>query len=59
MAERRSDEYQSYKNAAERLEQELRDIGEGMTLAELELQADAADPDTLPGEIDRFVNCKG
>ncbi len=51
-AERRSIDYLSLKRNIESLEQELREIGEGMPLTELEKQADAADPNTLPGEID-------
>ena len=34
----------------------MRDIGEGMTLAELEAESDEADPDTLPGEIDALTS---
>ena len=52
LAERRSNEYQNCKHTIDSLEQELRDIAEGMTLAELETQVNAADPDTLPGEIE-------
>jgi len=55
LAERRSDEFQTHKHRVETLEQELRDIGEGMTLAELEAEADAADPDTLSGEIEALT----
>ena len=55
-AERRSGEYKSLKSDIEMLEQELRDIGEGMTLAELEAESDEANPDTLPGEIDALTS---
>jgi uncharacterized protein YhaN len=55
LAERRSNEYQNCRHTIDSLEQELRDIAEGMTLAELEAQADAADPDTLPGEIESLT----
>ena len=54
-AERRSGEYQSLKGDIETLEQELRDIGEGMTLAELEAASDETNPDTLPGEIEALT----
>jgi uncharacterized protein YhaN len=56
LAEQRSDEFQNFKRAIDDLEQELRDIAEGMTLAELEAQVDAADPDALPGKIDVLTN---
>jgi len=52
LAERRSNEYQSCRHTIDSLEQELRDIAEGMTLAELETQVNASDPDTLPIEIE-------
>jgi uncharacterized protein YhaN len=55
LAERRSNEYQNCKHTIDRLEQELRDIAEGTTPAELEAQVDAADPDTLPGEIESLT----
>ncbi|MCG6860519.1 MAG: AAA family ATPase [Chromatiaceae bacterium] len=50
-AARRSAEHKSLGDRIEALEQELREDGEGMTLAELEAAADAANPDELPGEI--------
>jgi uncharacterized protein YhaN len=52
LTERKSDESQNFKHAIDGLEQELRDIAEGVTLAELEAQVDAANPDTLPVEIE-------
>jgi uncharacterized protein YhaN len=55
LAERRSDEYQNCRHTIDNLEQELRDIGEGVTLDGLEAQVDAADPDTLPGEIESLT----
>jgi len=55
LAEQRSNEYQNSKHAIDSLELELRDIAEGMTLIELESQVDAADPDTLPGEIESLT----
>jgi uncharacterized protein YhaN len=55
LAERRSNEYQNCRHRIDSLEQELRDIAEGMTLAELETQVNAADPDSLPGEIESLT----
>jgi uncharacterized protein YhaN len=55
LAERRSNEYQNCMHTIDSLEQELREIAEGMTLAELEAHVDAADPDTLPGEIESLT----
>jgi uncharacterized protein YhaN len=55
LAEQRSNEYQKSKHTIDSLEQDLRDIAEGMTLAELESQVDAADPDALPGEIESLT----
>ena len=52
-----SDEFQIDQAArSRRWSRNLRDIGEGMTLAELEAESDAADPDTLPGEIDALTS---
>ena len=55
-AERRSAEFQSLKGNIEMLEQELHEIGGGMTIAELEAESDKANPDTLPGEIDALTS---
>jgi len=52
LAERRSGEFQSLRRKIEMLEQELRDIGEGVALPALEAEVAAANPDTLPGEIE-------
>lgn len=51
-AERRSAEFLALRNRIETSEQELRDIGEGITLDVLEVEVAAANPDTLPGEIE-------
>jgi len=51
-AERRSGEFLSLRRRIETLEQELREIGEGVALAVLEVEVAAANPDTLPGEIE-------
>ena len=55
-AERRSGEYQLLQGSIERLDQELRDIGEGMTILELESESEEANPDTLPGEIEALTS---
>jgi uncharacterized protein YhaN len=55
-AERRSGGFQALKRGIERLEQELREMGDGMALAELEAETDAANPDTLPGEIEALAS---
>jgi uncharacterized protein YhaN len=54
-AEQRSAEYLNSRHAIDSLEQELRDIAEGVTLTELEAQVHAADPDTLTGEIESLT----
>ena len=51
-AERRSAEFLALRRRIDTLEQELREIGEGVTLAALEVEVAAANPDTLPGEIE-------
>ena len=55
LAERRSNEYQNCRRTIDSLEQELGNIAEGLTLAELEAQVDTADPDVLPGEIESLT----
>ncbi|MGB7930786.1 MAG: AAA family ATPase [Gammaproteobacteria bacterium] len=52
LAERRSSEFLALRRRIETLEQELRVIGEGVALAALEVEVAAANPDTLPGEIE-------
>jgi len=52
LAERRSGDFLVLRRRIETLEQELRDIGEGIALADLEVEVNAANPDTLPGEIE-------
>jgi uncharacterized protein YhaN len=51
-AERRSGEFLTLRRRIETLEQELREIGEGVALAALEVEVAAANPDALPGEIE-------
>jgi uncharacterized protein YhaN len=51
-AERRSADFLALRRRIETLEQELRDIGEGITLDALEAEVAAANPDTLAGEIE-------
>lgn len=55
-AERRSIDYRRLKSDIEGLEQELRTIGEGMPIAELEAAANEANQDTLPGEIEALTS---
>jgi len=55
-AARRSIEFLALKGKIAAQEQALREIGEGMTLAELEAETEAADPDTLPGEIEALTS---
>jgi uncharacterized protein YhaN len=56
LAERRSREYLTLRQQIGTLEQELRQIGEGVTLDALEVEVVAANADTLPGEIDVLTN---
>lgn len=55
-AERKSAEYLRLKTDISDVEQELLDVGEGATLAELEVEAKDVDPDSLPGKIDALTN---
>lgn len=50
-AERDSNEYLRLKAAISQVEQELLEVGEGATLAELEAEAKDVEPDALPGKI--------
>lgn len=50
-AERTSIEYLRLKAAISDMEQELLEVGEGATLAELAAEAKDVEPDTLPGKI--------
>ncbi|MCU7804275.1 MAG: AAA family ATPase [Candidatus Thiodiazotropha sp. (ex Lucinoma borealis)] len=51
MADRRSADYLRIKAAIASIEQEILEIGEGVTIAELEAQAEGVDPDSMPGRI--------
>jgi len=55
-AERRSADYLRIKAAIDSIEQEILETGEGVTIAELEAQADGVDPDILPGRITELKN---
>lgn len=55
-AERRSADYLRIKAAIDSIEQEILETGEGVTIAELEAQADGVDPDILPGRITELNN---
>ncbi len=55
-AERRSANYLRIKAAIDLLEQEILETGEGVTIAELEAQAEGIDPDSLPGRITELSN---
>lgn len=48
----RSREYVALRSSLEKLEQELLEIGKGVSLEELELESATVDPDSLPGEIE-------
>jgi len=50
-AERRSAHYLRIKEAIESIEQDIREAGEGATVAKLETEAKGVDPDELPGRI--------
>jgi uncharacterized protein YhaN len=54
-AERRSGEYAQLKNELKSVERELLETGEGATLTELEKEAEGADADTLPGQIQELT----
>ena len=49
--ERRSADYLRIKAAINTIEQEILETGEGVTIAELEVEAEGIDPDSLPGRI--------
>lgn len=55
-AERRSVEYLRIKTDIDSVEQEILDLGEGATIAELETQAEGIDPDRLPGRVTELNN---
>jgi len=55
-AERRSADYLRIKDAIASIEQEIQESGEGVTIAELEAQAEEVDPDSLPGRVTELNN---
>jgi len=55
-AERRSADYLRIKVAIDTTEQEILETGEGVTIAELETEAEEIDPDSLPGQILELMN---
>ena len=54
-AEKASSSMKRLRAEKEVLENELRDIGEGLSLEDLEIQAEDVDLDALPGEIDALT----
>lgn len=55
-AERRSADYLRIKETISSIEKEILEAGEGVTIAELEVQAEGVDPDSLPGRITELNN---
>lgn len=55
-AERRSADYLRIRAAIDAIEQEVKETGEGVTVAELEAEAEGIDPDILPGRIKELNN---
>ncbi|MES9989471.1 MAG: AAA family ATPase [Candidatus Thiodiazotropha endolucinida] len=55
-AERRSADYLRLKESIASIEKEILEAGEGITIAELEVQAEGVDPDSLPGRITELNN---
>ena len=55
-AERRSADYLRIKAAIDSIEEEILETGEGVTIAELEIQAEGINPDSLPGRITELSN---
>ncbi|PUB84842.1 MAG: chromosome segregation protein SMC [gamma proteobacterium symbiont of Ctena orbiculata] len=55
-AERRSADYLRTKESIASIEKEILEAGEGVTIAELEMQAEGVDPDSLPGRITELNN---
>ena len=55
-AERRSADYLRIKETISSIEKEILEAGEGVTIAELEVQAESVDPDSLPGRITELNN---
>lgn len=55
-AERRSADYLRIKEVITSIEKEILEVGEGVTIAELEAQVEGVDPDSLPGRITELNN---
>ncbi|MDT8376070.1 MAG: AAA family ATPase [Mariprofundaceae bacterium] len=55
-AERRSADYLRIEEAIASIEQEILESGEGIIIAELEVQSEGVDPDSLPGRITELSN---
>jgi uncharacterized protein YhaN len=55
-AERCSADYLRTKEAIASIEKEILEAGEGVTIAELEVQVEGVDPDSLPGRITELNN---
>ena len=56
VAERRSADYLRIKETISSIEKEIQEAGEGVAVAELEVQAEGVDPDSLPGRITELNN---
>jgi uncharacterized protein YhaN len=54
-AEERSNEYVEFKGKLSDVESTLAQIGEGISLADLENQAEKLDPDAVPGQIETLA----
>lgn len=55
-AERRSAHHLRIKAAIDSTEQDVQETSEGVTVAELEAEAEGMDPDVLPGKIEELSN---
>ncbi|MCK5433254.1 MAG: chromosome segregation protein SMC, partial [Gammaproteobacteria bacterium] len=55
-AELRSTRFVKIKEAIKTVEQEILEMGEGATVAELDIEAEGIDPDGLPGRIEELNN---
>ena len=55
-SERHSADYLRLKESIASIEKEILESGEGVTIAELEVQAEGVDPDSLPGRITELNN---
>jgi uncharacterized protein YhaN len=56
VAERNSDEYRRIKREIKAIELELIQLGEGVSIANLRLEAEGIDPDELPARIEALNN---